>query len=71
MEITKETTDEEILSAGRGYAVRYALPAARHRQRLIELYGEVRGSKIRYAECYEVSEYGSPLSEEMKKEILK
>ncbi len=71
MNISSETTDEEIMSAGRGYAVRYAKHAARHRQRLIELYGMERGTKIRFAEAYEVSEYGSPMTEEMKTELLK
>lgn len=71
MDITETTTDEEILSAKRGYAPLYAKPAARHRQRLIELYGKERGSKVRYAECYEISEYGSPMPDEMKKELLK
>ena len=69
--ITSETTDEEIMSAGRGYAVGYAKPAAYHRKRLIELYGKERGSKIRYAEAFEISEYGSPMTEEMKNELLK
>lgn len=71
MKITKDTTDEEILAAPRGYDVRNAKPAARHRERLIELYGEERGKKIRYAEAYEVCEYGSPMTEEMKNELLK
>ncbi len=71
LEITSETTDEEVMAAGRGYAVQNAIPAARHRQRLIELYGKERGSKIRFAEAYEVSEYGSPMTEEMKNELLK
>lgn len=71
MEITSNTTDEEIMAADRGYAVCFAKPAARHRQRLIELYGTEKGSKIRFAEAYEVSEYGNAMSEEMKKELLK
>lgn len=71
MNITADTTDEEILAAGRGYAILYAKPAARHRQRLIELYGKEKGSKIRYAEAYEISEYGSPMPEEMKQELMK
>ena len=70
MEITAETTDEEIMSAGRGYAVLYAKTAARFRQRLIEIYGEEKGSKIRFAEAYEISEYGKPMSEEMRRELL-
>lgn len=71
MEITSETTDEEVMAAGRGYAVRFAKPAARHRERLIEIYGKERGSKIRYAEAYEISEYGRPMGDEMKKELMK
>lgn len=71
MDITCETTDEEIMAAGRGYAIRFAKPAAKHRQRLMELYGKERGSKIRYAEAYEVSEYGNALTDEMKNELLR
>ncbi len=70
MDIDANTTDEEVLNAGRGYLIRYAKPAAKHRQRLIEIYGEDRGSKIRFAEAYEVCEYGSPMPEEMKKTLL-
>ncbi|MBQ4629413.1 MAG: PIG-L family deacetylase [Clostridia bacterium] len=70
MDITPETTDEEVLAAQRGYAVRYAKTAARFRKELIEKYGVERGSKIRYAEAYQVSEYGSPLTEEKKKELF-
>ena len=38
--------------------------ADKYRNKLIELYGEEKGSKIRYAEAFENSEYGSSLSEE-------
>lgn len=69
-EITPDTTDEEVLAVEIGYMARYAKPAARHRQRLIELYGKEKGEKIRFAEAYQVSEYGNPMSEEMKKELL-
>ena len=72
MNVTKDTTDEEILAqTKRGYAIRYAKPAALHRDKLIELYGEERGSKVRFAEAFEVSEYGSPMTEEIMKELLK
>lgn len=72
MNVTKDTTDEEILAqTKRGYAIRYAKPAAVHREKLIELYGEERGSKVRFAEAYEVSEYGSPITDEIIKEFLK
>lgn len=70
MNITADTTDEEIMAATRGYAVRFAKTAARFRKELIEKYGEERGSKIRYAEAYEVCDYGKPLTEEMKKEFF-
>ena len=36
MKITENTTDEEIMAAGRGYSVRYAKTAARFRKELIE-----------------------------------
>lgn len=69
--VTKETPDEVILSGKlRGYNVRFARTAARFRQELIKKYGEERGSKVRFAEAYEVSEYGSPLNEELKKQLF-
>jgi len=34
----------------------------RYRDRLIELYGEAEGKAIRYAEAFEVCEYGRPLA---------
>lgn len=58
MEITSGTTDAEIMAAKSGYAVRFAKTAARFRSELIEKYGEERGSKIRYAEAFQLSEYG-------------
>lgn len=70
MEITADTSDEEILAAKRGYAVRFARTAARFREELIEQYGPEKGAKIRYAEAYEECEYGEPLTEEMK-ELLR
>lgn len=42
--------------------------ADRYRDRLIELYGEERGRAIRYAEAFEVSQYGrQPTVEELKR----
>ena len=42
--------------------------ADRFRGKLIELYGEERGSKVEFAEAFEISEYGSmPTSEELKR----
>lgn len=70
MEITSETTDEEVMAAPRGYSVRFAKTAARFRKELIERYGEEKGSKIRYAEAYEICEYGGELTEELKKALF-
>ncbi|MBR2452530.1 MAG: PIG-L family deacetylase [Clostridia bacterium] len=70
MEITADTTDEEIMAAPRGYAVLFAKTAARFRKELIQKYGVERGSKIRYAEAFEVCEYGAPLTEELKNKFF-
>ena len=71
MNITADTTDEEVMAASsQGYAVRYAKTAARFRRELIEKYGEEKGSKIRYAEAFEVCEYGAPLTEELKQKLF-
>ena len=70
MEITADTTDEQILAAGRGYSVRFAKTAARFRDKLIEKYGEERGSKVRYAEAFELCGYGAPLTAELKAELF-
>lgn len=70
LNITEKTTDEEVMAAKRGYAVRFAKTAARFRKELIEIYGEEKGSKIRYAEAFGICPYGSPLTEEIKKELF-
>lgn len=70
MKITADTTDEEIMAAGRGYGVRFAKTAARFRKELIERYGEERGSKTRYAEAFQISEYGRQPDEKMLKELF-
>jgi LmbE family N-acetylglucosaminyl deacetylase len=70
MNITEHTTDEEIMAAPRGYAVRFAKTASRFRKQLIERYGEELGRKIRYAEAYEICEYGGKLTEDMKKALF-
>ena len=52
-------------------AGRDAVVADRFRDKLIELYGEKTGKKIRYAEAFEVCEYGrQPSVEELKKMFL-
>lgn len=66
IDITADTTDEEVMAAGRGYAVRFARTAARFRRELIEKYGEEIGSKIRFAEAFELSEYGRQPGRELE-----
>ena len=66
MNFTDDTTDAEVMAAPRGYKVRFAKTAARFRERLIELYGPEKGAKVRFAEAFEVCEYGSPMSAEVK-----
>ncbi len=70
IEIDENTTDEEIMAANRGYAVRSAKSAIRFRKELIEHYGCEKGSKVRYAEAFELCEYGSAPSEEMSRELF-
>jgi hypothetical protein len=66
MNITAETTDEEVMAATYGYSVRFAKTAARFRNELIETYGEEKGKKVRYAEAFAHCPYGAPLTDEMK-----
>lgn len=70
MEITADTADEEILAAKRGYAVRFAKTAARFRRELIEKYGEARGNKVRYAEAFELCEYGRQPDAELERVLF-
>lgn len=69
-DINVDTTDEEVLKVQRGYAGRFAKTAARFRKELIEKYGEERGSKIRFAEAYELCEYGRQPDEELSKKLF-
>lgn len=66
MDTSKSHSDEEILSLPRGYAVRFARPAARFRESLIEKHGKERGGKIRYAEAFGFCQYGAALNDEIK-----
>ncbi len=70
MNITADTTDEEVMAAPRGYAVRFAKTAARFRKELIARYGEERGSKIRYAEAFQLCPYGGALTEELNQKLF-
>ncbi len=45
-----------------------AATANRWRAKLVELYGEEQGKKVRYAEAFEICEYGRrPGSEELRR----
>jgi LmbE family N-acetylglucosaminyl deacetylase len=56
----------EWLAETRGF--RSSAPGERYRELLIRLYGAERGSRVRQAEAFRVSEYGSqPSLEELKK----
>ena len=68
--ITADTTDEEVMAAPRGYSVRFAKTAARFRKELIERYGAERGSKVRYAEAFQVCPYGGELTDELKEKLF-
>lgn len=49
------------------FRARFAATADQYRQKLIELYGPERGKKVRYAEAFEVCEYGrQPTTAELK-----
>jgi LmbE family N-acetylglucosaminyl deacetylase len=51
-----------------GFRARSEGAANRFRAKLVELYGEETGKKVRYAEAFEVCEYGRrPRAEEMRK----
>lgn len=69
MDITEDTPDEEIMAAPRGYAVRFAKTAVRFRAELIAKYGEERGKRVKFAEAFELCEYGSQPTKEFE-EIL-
>jgi LmbE family N-acetylglucosaminyl deacetylase len=50
-----------------GFERRFAGVANRYRDKLIELYGEEAGKRVRYAEAFEVCEYGrQPTREELR-----
>ena len=60
--------DRERVAARRrvreSFRRRFESTANQYRDKLIELYGEKKGKKIRYAEAFEVTEYGRRPSEE-------
>jgi LmbE family N-acetylglucosaminyl deacetylase len=55
-----EAQREAIRKRGaEGFRSRFAAVANRYRDKLVELYGEEQGKKVRYAEAFEICEYGS------------
>ena len=55
---------------GERWKARSQGPAEKYRDKLIEVYGPVKGSKIQHAEAYEVSEYGAQPSREALRQLF-
>jgi LmbE family N-acetylglucosaminyl deacetylase len=53
-----------------GFERRFASIADKYRDKLIALYGEERGRQVRYAEAFEVCEYGRQPSAEQLRELF-
>ena len=70
MDTSKFVSDEEVMQYNRGYAVKSAKTAARFRGELIQKYGAERGSKVRYAEAFEICEYGTQPDKRIIKELF-
>ena len=51
-------------------AAQYSELADKYRNKLIERYGEEKGSKVKYAEAFEISEYGAELTSEQLSEYF-
>jgi len=52
------------------FARRAESVADKYRSKLIELYGQEKGKKIKYAEAFELCEYGSRASTDKLKELF-
>jgi LmbE family N-acetylglucosaminyl deacetylase len=48
----------------------FAAVADKYRDRLVALYGRAQGKKVKYAEAFEVCEYGSSLTEERWRQLF-
>jgi len=56
------------VQAAEGFRSRSAAVANRYREKLIELYGKERGRQVRYAEAFEICEYGQrPNRDELRR----
>ena len=65
--LTVEELSVPTISGNSEY--REAMPASKYRDKLIERYGE-KGKSVLFAEAFQVSEYGSPLTKELAEEIF-
>lgn len=70
MDTSTFVSDEEVMQYQRGYAVDSAKTAARFREKLIQKYGVERGSRVRFAEAFEICEYGTQPDERIIKELF-
>ena len=70
MDTSRFVSDEEVMQYSRGYAVDSAKTAARFREELIRKYGVERGSRVRFAEAFEICEYGTQPDERIIKELF-
>lgn len=49
---------------------RFATRADRFRPQLVQLLGEEKGNQVRWADAYEISEYGSPMDEGLAQDLF-
>lgn len=64
----EESRERGLRRVRESFRARFARTADAHREKLVELYGEERGRRVRYAEAFEVCEYGRrPSPEELRK----
>jgi LmbE family N-acetylglucosaminyl deacetylase len=70
--LPRNAADKEVRQARvrEGFKRRAASVADNCRQKLIELYGEQRGREVRYAEAFEICEYGRQPSPEELRELF-
>ncbi len=65
---TEEDREKRRQQARAGWHKRFAATADKYREKLIELYGAEEGQKVKYAEVFEVCEYGRrPTPDEIRK----
>ena len=64
----KAEQEKRRKEVAKSFARRFASNAKKYREKLIELYGQEKGSKVQYAEAFQLCEYGRQPSEaELKK----